>query len=278
MLGFKFVPTFLSALFLILFVGCASKSKDIKSKQAGLYFGAGTQSLLEQQYTEALTNLIKANELEPGNSEILNNLGMAYYFKDERDMAIKHLNLALEANENNSDAKVNLASIYYKEGNTQEAERLYKTVLKDLTYDKQARTFYNLGLLELQKKKDPKAAENYFQKSVKEDDNYCPSHLQLGILNYDKKNYTMALKNFKDASMGVCYDSPAPHYYQGMALMGLKRFNEARIKFDEIDTRFKKTVYAVKARTKAMEITELESRYKSEETHASRKTLESPDF
>ncbi len=74
----------LLVLNILVLTACSSKKADIKSKQAELYFGAGTQSLMDQQYTEALKNLLEANKLDPENSDILNNLGMAYFFKGEK--------------------------------------------------------------------------------------------------------------------------------------------------------------------------------------------------
>ncbi len=260
----------------MILTSCASKT-NVRSKQSDLYFSAGTHSLMSKDYTDALKNLLKANELSPDNSEILNNLGMAYYFKGELDLAIKTLLRALEMNEQNSDAKVNLASIYYKSGKISQAEKLYKIVLKDLTYDKQARTLFNLGLLELKFKKNAVSAENYFKKSIKEDDNYCPAYFHLGLLQYKRSQFNSALKNFKEATMGTCYESPAPHFYQALSLVGLRRYEEARIKLDEIDTRFKKSVYAVRARAKVIELNDIENR-KPIESHASRNVLESPDF
>ncbi|WP_408097939.1 tetratricopeptide repeat protein [Peredibacter sp. HCB2-198] len=267
-------------VFLCLFVlaSCASKQTKLQQKQAEIYFGAGTQSLMDRQYTEALKNLIKANELNPDNTEILNNLGMAYYFKGEKDLAVKTLNAALEASDRNSDARVNLASIFYKDGEVEKAETIYKQVLKDLTYDKQARTYYNLGIIELQNRRNIVGAENYFKKAIKEDDNYCPAYYQLGLVQYQRRQFNSALTNFKEASMGTCYDLPAPHYYQALTLIELRRYDEARIKLDDVDTRFPKTTFAVKARSKAIELNEIESRNKSTEAHASRKVLESPDF
>lgn len=267
----------LTVVLLLIISSCSSTAEKSKKRQAELYFGAGTQSLMTQDYTDALTNMLKANELDPNNSAILNNLGMAYYFKGEKDLAIKNLNRSLEIDENNSDAKVNLASIYFKDGDLNKAEKIYKSVLKDLTYDKQARTFYNLGILEA-KRQNITAAENYFKKAVEEDSNYCAGYFQLGMLQYERRQYNNALKNFREASMGTCYENPAAHYYQAVTLTSLKRFNEARIKFDEIDVRFKTSEFAVKARKKMIEINELEKNYPTEDTHASRKMLESPEF
>lgn len=272
---FKAASLYLLAM--LVLTSCASKKDDLNTKQASLYFGAGTQSLMDKQYTEALKNLLLANKMDPDNAEILNNLGMAYYFKGEKEMAIRTLNRALKIDENNSDAKVNLASIYYNNGQYVEAEKVYKKVLKDLTYDKQARTLFNLGLIELQVHKDNVAAENYFKKSIQEDDNYCPSYHHLGLVQFNRRQFNSALKNFKEASMGVCFDSPAPFYYQALTLIELRRYDEARMKLEEIDTRFKKSGYAQKARQKALELTTIENK-RSSESHASRKVLESPDF
>ena len=266
----------LIATLLLGLISCSSNSAK-KMRQADLYFGAGTQSLMNQDYTDALTNLLKANELNPNHSGILNNLGMAYYFKGERDLAVSTLNKSLKVDSSNSDAKVNLASIYFNDNKFEKAEALYKNVLKDLTYEKQARTYYNLGLLEIRKNKF-KESLAYFNKSVKEDPNYCPSLYQIGLLHYEQRQYTTAHKSFKEATMGTCFDSPGPHFYQALSLIGLKRYNEARVKLNEVDTRFGKTDFGLKSRRKLLEIEQIEQNDHSENFHASRKMLESPDF
>lgn len=237
----------------------------------------GTQNLVSKEYTEALKNLLEANKLDPDNTNILNNLAMAYYFKGEKDLAIKTLNRSLKIDKDNSDARINLATIHYKDKNYVEAERLYKKVLTHLTYDKQARTYFNLGILELQIKQNTVSAENYLKKSIGEDDNYCPAYFQLGLLQFGRRQMNSALKNFKEAGMGTCFELPAPHFYQALTLIEMKRYDEARAKLEEIDTRFKDSSFAARARTKAIELRDIENR-KSPEAHASRNVFESPDF
>lgn len=267
----------LAILAVLFFFAACSSTPSKKERQANIYFGAGTQSLISQDYTEALANLIKANELSPDHPGILTNLAMAYYFKGEKDMAIKILNQAIKVKKDNSDAKVNLASIYFSDGNYNQAEKIYKDVLKDLTYEKQARTYYNLGLVE-QKKNNQKSAYQYFEKSVKEDGNYCPGFFQLGFIDYERRQYNKALRNFKEASMGTCTEAPAPLYYQALTYIELKRFNEARVKLDEIDAKFGNSDYATKARRKMVEVNQIEQNHTIQDSHASRKMLESPEF
>lgn len=248
-------------------------------KEAALHFGAGTQSLMNKHYTDALTSLLEANKIYPNSSEIMNNLGMAYYFKGERDLAIKTLQQAIKLNDSNSDARINLASIHLKENDVDQAEKMYLEVLRNLTYDKQARTYYNLGLIQYDKRKNYVEAENYFQKSVNEDENFCPSWHYMGLLQYKKGKYINALKNFRESTMGTCQSNPVSYYYQALTLTELRRYDEARMKYDEIENRFPKSVYSTKARQKIIELNHIERKNNSEfQVSGSRKALETPEF
>jgi type IV pilus assembly protein PilF len=247
-------------LFAIIFLfSCASSKKEKINKQAALYFGAGTQSLMNQKYTDALNSLLKANELNPNEPEILNNLAMAYYFKGQTDLAITTLNRTLELDHKNSDARTNLASIVYRQGDVSKAVELYNVVLKDLTYEKQARTYFNLATIELNHYKNTKKAVNYLNLAVKEDENFCPAYTVLGKLYYDRGHLQTALNNFRSAAMGVCYNDPAPHYLTALTLLKLNRFDEAKIKLSEINNRFTQTVYGIKSRSLMLELQEKSS-------------------
>jgi Tfp pilus assembly protein PilF len=256
-----------------LLVSCASKQEKIKRKQSELHFGAGTQALINRDYNSALTNLMKANELHPGQADVLVNLAMAYYFKGHKDLAIRSLNEALKIDSKNSDALVNLASLYYEQNKISESEKLYKRVLEDLTYDKQARTYFNLALIESEKKKNFSSAEKYLLLSIKENANYCPAHLKLGLLQLQQRKLEPSLKSLKEAASGICYDGPAPHFYQGLVLEKLGRFGEARMKFEEVVNRFPSDAMAVNARTKVIELKEY-----SPEIQTSSTQLNSPEF
>lgn len=241
-------------LFAIIFLfSCASKKEKI-NKQAALYFGAGTQSLMNQKYTDALNSLLKANELSPNEPEILNNLAMAYYFKGQTDLAVSTLNRTLELDNKNSDARTNLASIMFRQGEVQKAVDLYHVVLKDLTYEKQARTYFNLAAIELNHYRNEKKAEKNLNLAIKEDENFCPAFTVLGKIHYDKGHFQTALTNFRSAAMGICFNDPVPHYLTALTLVKLNRFDEARIKLSEINNRFPQTVYGIKSRTLMIEL------------------------
>ena len=134
--------------FIFSLLGCSTKKqKKITLRKAELYYGHGTENLISRNYTKALEFLLKANELDPDNSKIINNMAMAYYFKKQRNTAINLLKKAIKLDPKNSDAKNNLASIYVDSNMLQEAKDLYKQVQKDLIYSHQYRTFYNLAVI-----------------------------------------------------------------------------------------------------------------------------------
>lgn len=262
---------------LFALAACSSKKETVMSKKAELYYTSGTQSLIDQRYTEALQFLTKANEINPDDPKILNNLGMAYYFKGHRDLALQTIEHAIKVDDKNSDARSNLAAIAMKENDYPRAEQLLKEVLKDLVYDKQTVTYYNLGIIALRRNEISQAKE-YFVKSLNEDPSYCPSHFRLGVFFYQSRQFKKALDSFKEASMGVCYQDPAPIYYQALTQMEMGSFDDARIKLNEVDARFPKSEYAAKARMKIMNISNLESKHKNQTYQANGSKMESPEF
>jgi hypothetical protein len=77
--------------------------------------------------------------------------------------------------------------------------------------------------------------------------------------------------------MGTCLNSAAAHFHMAMAMIELKNYNDARMKLDEIENRFKNSTYAVKARTKMLELDDMERQYKTIEARSPRKVM-SPEY
>lgn len=269
-------PTLL-VLILSLVVSCASTQKDKTSKLAEINYSYGTQFLMSRDYTQAIGYLSKAAELDPKNPEVHNNLGMAYYFKDEKDLAKKHIQRALELDPSNSDARSNLGSLVFEEGDLNSAEKIYLQCLKDLSYEKQPRVLLNLALIELRRNNNPKAVA-YLQRSIKENENYCPAWFQLGQINFNSRRFSEAAKNFKNAGMGTCANDPAPSYWQALTLIEQREYLNARIKLDEINTRFPNSSYAVMAKEKISQLNVLEMRQSTENASRAKRETSTPTF
>ncbi len=223
-------------LLFLFILGCTTTTKN-NNNQAYNYYSWGTQALMSKDYGKAISHLRQAVEIDPHFSDAHNNLGMAYYFKKQIDLAYNHLEKSLSLNPKNTDALSNLASLDYERGDITMAEQKYQQCLKDLTYEKNARVYYNLSLIEL-KRNNLSKARHYLTESVSENADYCPSWIKLGLIDFESKNYPSAYNNFLKAGMGTCAQDPLPVYWQGLILIEMKKFVKARLKFEELNSRF----------------------------------------
>lgn len=271
-------------LFTIL-TSCANNElvdKTTEQKKAEIYYGQGTNDLVKKNYSQALVNLLKAKEFDPKDSQVRNNLGMAYYFREQLPLAEKELLKAIELDKKNTDAKVNLGTIYMEKNRNKEARVQYEKALEDLTYSSQFRTYYNLAILSL-KDGDRASSFEYLFKSIKENEEYCQAHFKLGELYIEEYKFKQALVSFQESAKGTCVSEPAPHYQQALALMNLNRVEEARIKLKEIIEKFPKTRFNTLANIQLKKIaSELQeqSATRSFQTEVIKesKTIESPNF
>ncbi len=269
-------------IFSLIFVfGCASspKEKTKAEKKAEIYYGKGTNDLLNGQYTSALKNLLEANSLKPNDSDILNNLGMAYFFKTKEGTAIRYVKKALEINPKNTKARLNLATLYTNTNQLEEAKKQFHIVLEDLTYEGQYKTYYNLGQLYL-KTKNVQKALNYFKQSLSENPQYCASHFFMGEIYFQRQEYKNALESYKSAGYGVCYNNPKPIYHQALSYIQLKEYDTARVKLEEVIERFKPTEYGKKAENQlqALNSANLGMQFKLQPNRKKTRNILSPDF
>jgi len=238
-------------LFIFLFASCSSfnsSTKSTRDKKTDLYFGQGTEMLVKKDYSKALEYLLEAQRLNPKDSEIQNNLGMAYFFKKRPLKAKEHLSRAIELNPQNSNARNNLASILFREKNYKEARIQYNKVKEDLIYPHQYRTYYNLALIAEQEGQTKKLI-SLLNESVAERDDFCPAHYKLGELSLAQEKLSAAIKHFKNASKGTCYKNPAPLYYQARIYQRLASTQKAVGKFSEILSNFASSTYAKRSKS-----------------------------
>ena len=239
---------------LLFVVGCASsgsgkgeKQLSPAEKKAKLYYNQGTRDLVSKDYTKALTNLLEAVALDPDNSEIHNNLGMAYYFKKSMSRAVAHIKKSIELNPKNTDAKLNLATIYLEQNQLELAENLYREVLDDLTYEGQQRTHYNLGLIAMKRGRKDLASQS-FNEALAIDPDYCPANFKLAEILFKERRYEKAFKQYREAGMGTCISHPQPLYGQVESLIKLGRYPAALAKLKDMQERFAMTKYETYAR------------------------------
>ena len=255
------------SIILLSLVSCASKNDvrepTVEEKKADLYYQRGTNFLVRKEYTEALAHLIKANQFNDEDTKTHNNLGMAYYFKGDKKKSLEHLKMSLELDPKNGDARNNLASIYFTLKQFDNALKQYGELLKDLTYQKQYRTYHNMGLIYLRKNRKDMAYK-LFSKAVKEKEDYCPSYFQLGKLSEQDYSFHRAINFYHKATLGACFENPAPLFKQGEVYMKLGDDTKAFHKFKEIMEKFPTNNYSILAgrKLRALDIQNLKKNQK----------------
>ncbi len=268
-------------MILLISLSCATKknAKTSDERKANLYYTQGTQNLLDAQYTEALKNLLESYKYRPDDTKTLNNLGMAYYFKKSVGNAKRFLKRSLEVDPKNSDARMNLANIYMEQNDFAAAETQYKRILQDLIFAKQFKTFHNLAKLEL-KKNNKAQAKQYLAKSIEANENYCPAFFDLGTMQMEEGEFAKAERNFKEASMGLCYKKPEPRFLRAKALVQMNQYFEATQILEAMTETFAMTKWEQIARKGIDKIKKAHNKkvLNTLEAKNTKKTILSPDF
>lgn len=224
-------------------VSCSSTPQlSENQKKAQIYYSEGTTELVKGRYKDALKQLIEAEKLDAENPKILVNLGMAYYFMKKREVAIKKIERALEIDPKNTDARLNLGSFYQENKQYTQAMANYQEALKDLIYPQHFRTHYNMALIEKQNG-NIELAQVHLEKSLEDRSNYCPSHYQLGLIHFQKKELQKALDSFSEAGLGTCVKNPDSFYYRAITLQSLGRVQDARKTFEFVRDQFPQSSY-----------------------------------
>src|ERR1035437_3209622 len=114
-------------------LGCATASKG-DHERAMLHLQIGTGYLSSGNYPLAMSELLKAESMDPKNPLILNNLGLAFYVRGKLKQAEEKFRAAIHSEGGFSDAKNNLARVLIDTGRPGDAVKVLREVEADLTY------------------------------------------------------------------------------------------------------------------------------------------------
>src|SRR5689334_17865591 len=131
-------------IFCFTLLNCVSSNR-VDRERATLHLQIGTGYLQSGQYPLAMSELMKAQELDPKNPLIQNNLGLAFYVRGRLKQAEEHFREAIKLEPKYSDAKNNLGRVLIDSQHYEEAVRVLHEVEGDLTYPNPEKTLSNLG-------------------------------------------------------------------------------------------------------------------------------------
>jgi Tfp pilus assembly protein PilF len=242
------------ALFLITACASSENEKLSENEKAQLYLESATTALNEGDATGAMRYLQEAKKLKKTGFELEYLLSMTFYRKGELDLAITAGKKAVQLAPDFSPAKNALGRFYLEKGNLSAAEPLFRDAASDLTYPEAYLAKTNLGVL-YGKKNNLAESERWYSKAILDGGNSaCMASFFRGEIFLTKNELEKAQSDFKQASKYGCSGFSDAHLALGKTLVRMKKQDQARAKFIEIQKLFPATEAAKKANQYLKEI------------------------
>jgi tetratricopeptide (TPR) repeat protein len=162
-------------------VSCATANIEDQKKQGEALRNLGEVYYKQGDYTSALRELLKAEELYPDDPFLQNDLGLTYKAKKRPDLAIKHFKKALEIKPDYAPAKNNLGTVYLDKKEWDTAIKCFKEVSENMLYATPHIALANLGWA-YYNKKEYTLSETYYLKALDLEPNFINAQRGLGLL------------------------------------------------------------------------------------------------
>ena len=159
---------------------CTSTNHEVRKKQAEASRELGEAHLNQGNYTRALREFLKAQELYDKDHFLHDDLGLTYMAKGRLDLAIEHFKKALEIAPDYAAGRNNLGTAYLKKKEWDTAIKHLKEVAEDLLYatpqfplSNMGWAYYNKGEYEL--------AVKYYKEALDIDERFINALRGLGL-------------------------------------------------------------------------------------------------
>ncbi|RLB99439.1 MAG: hypothetical protein DRH90_20530 [Deltaproteobacteria bacterium] len=157
-------------VFMISLLSCGP-SMEKKRAQAKATRELGEAYMRQGSYTEALKEMLKAEQINPGDHLIQNDLGLIYMSKYAYDLAEKHFIKALQIKPDYAAAKNNLGTVYLARKDWHAAIKTFKSLEGSLLYATPHYPLSNLGFA-YYSLGEYKTAEMYYHRALDIEPNF----------------------------------------------------------------------------------------------------------
>ncbi len=238
---------FCSLIFGIVTTSCSAPQRANR-ETAALHLQIGTGYLTKGLYPQAMSELTIADNLDPNNSTILNNLGLAYFVRGRYVTAEEKFRKAIKLAPKFSDAKVNLARLFVDVNQPKEAIPYLLEVESDLTYDVQEKTFSTMGMAYFAMGQYQKA-EEYLLRSLAIRRDNCTTANFYGRTLYELKRLKQSATAL-DQAIDYCRSSrfEEPIYFSAMSYFTLGDKEKTKARIEELLKDYPKSKYVAKAK------------------------------
>ncbi|BBA35155.1 putative type IV pilus biogenesis protein PilF [Methylocaldum marinum] len=150
--------------------------------QSDIYLRMGIQYMEAGNYDTALQDLIKATELDEGNSEAYNALAVLYQRLDQPADAERQFKKALSANSENFGVRNNYGRFLCEHGRHDEAMDQFRKVIASKAYHSPWVALTNAGICARSAGRKGEA-EEYLRKALEYDPRFAPALIEMAELS-----------------------------------------------------------------------------------------------
>ena len=193
------VNRFLVFIMIICLAACASGNKIEKKNQAFAFRELGEAYMGQGEYTKALREFKKAEELFSKDHLLQEDLGLAYLAKGSPDQAIEHLKLSLKIKPDYSPALNNLGTAYMEKEDWQAAIDCFLKVKEDMLYMTPHYPLTNLGFAYYKLKEYDKAV-SYLKEAIELNSKFPKAYHNLGLVYIATGDYDKAIASLERAA------------------------------------------------------------------------------
>jgi type IV pilus assembly protein PilF len=160
---FRMLSVFLAIL--MSAIACTA-TQEKQHKQATAYRELAEAYFVEEEYTLALRELLKAEKLYPDSALIHNDLGLVYMLKDRMDLSVPQFKRAIQIKPDYAEATNNLATALLQQEEWDEAILYLDQLVSNMVYGTPQYALLNLGWAYFNKA-DYLQAEKYYKLVIK---------------------------------------------------------------------------------------------------------------
>jgi tetratricopeptide (TPR) repeat protein len=209
-----------------LLFACAGQRVGKDPELAKATRSIGEAYMNQGDLTAALRELLKAEQLNPDDPIVHNDLGLCYMLKKRMPDAIAHFKKAIDLKPGYAPARNNLGTAYLEMKEWDAAIEVFKEITQDLLYATPHYPLANLGLAYYHKGQY-RTAMRYYKKALEIQPDFANALRGVGRIYLATNQGRLALKYLQRA-VKVAPKAPEIHYDLGEAYLLVGQYREAR--------------------------------------------------
>jgi type IV pilus assembly protein PilF len=224
--------TWVVSLLLIFTIFSCAANLEKRKQQSRVTRELGEAYMREGNYTDALKEFLKSEELYPKDYLLQNDLGLVYMAKQSYENAKKHFNKAIQIKPEYAAAKNNLGTVYLAAKEWDAAIDVFEELLGDLLYATPHYPLSNLGLAYYHKNAY-RRAESYYAKALEIEPNFVLALRGIGKTYLALNDTSAAISSFEKA-IQQAPKSAELYLDVGNAYKQTKQYKKARFSYRKV--------------------------------------------